>query len=130
MTTTPTAPPAEDVPSMTDEQLQHLAKLLAAYNAPGPGAVAQRWVAIIGGLIGAIGVFVGLVAWATTLQATVASMAADMADVRQGVKAVQATVTDMQVDRWTRADQARFVADELRPLEARVRALEAARRER
>jgi len=43
---------------------------------------------------------------------------------------VQAAVTDMQVDRWTRSDQDRFVAEELRPLEARVRALEAARRDR
>lgn len=120
MTTTP----REDDLAMTDEQLEKLATLLAAAQAPSAGAIAQRWVAIGGGLIGAIGVFVGLVAWATTLQTTVATMAADVADVRKGVQAVQTTVTDMQVDRWTRTDHEQFMANELRPLEARVRALE------
>lgn len=120
----------EDDPPMTDEQLDKLAKLLAAAQAPSTGAIVQRWVAIGGGVLGAVGIFVGLVAWATTLQATVAAMAADVADVRKGVQAVQATVTDMQVDRWTRGDHDRFVTDELRPLEARVRALEATRRDR
>lgn len=124
MTTTPTS--GDDL-AMTDEQLEKLAKLLAAAQAPSAGAVAQRWVAIGGGLIGAIGVFVGLVAWATTLQTTVATMAADVADARKGIEEVQTTVADLRADRWTRSDHERFMADELRPLEARVRALEAGR---
>lgn len=111
---------------MTDTQLARLADLLAERNQPSPGMLAQRWIAIAGGGVGMIGVFVGLVAWATTLQTSVAAMAAEVSDARKGIELVQATVSELQVDRWTRSDHDRWVGDELRPLEARVRSLEQA----
>lgn len=86
---------------------------------------AQRMVAILGGTVGVLGFLVAGVGWAFNLQATVASVASDMAETRAATVKLSDSLGTIAADQWTRADHERFTATTVADLETRIRTLEA-----
>lgn len=84
-----------------------------------------RWLTLLATTAPVVVVLVGAIAWATRLQASLDSVATSVAKVEATTDRLSGRMEELVVGGWTRADQAAFMATEYRPLEARVRALEA-----
>lgn len=78
------------------------------------------WISNTGALLGVFAVIVSVVVWAARLQASVDNLTTVIVEIRSDQKAI--TVSLAQV--WTRVEHERFVQDEHKPLEERVRRLE------
>lgn len=119
--------------SMDPAERQALAAAIATAitNAPKPPASAaesaQRIVAVLGGVIGILGILVACAGWAFQLQGQLEQVAAMVQETRASTAALTQKTDQILSDRWTRTEHDAWVQTEIRPLEARIRALETAR---
>ena len=122
---------------MNQQEQQELAKAIAQAVAeamvvansqrppPSPSEQLQRYVAIGASALAIIAVLVSLVGWAFQLQASLRAVSDSVDKVQATTDRLDERMESVLVGQWTRADHQAFVEQELRPLEARVRALEA-----
>ncbi len=84
----------------------------------------QRYVAIGASGLAMVAVLVSGIGWAYQLQASLVQVAQSVQRVQLATDELDDKLEAVLVERWTRSDQARFVTEQVRPLEDRVRALE------
>lgn len=103
----------------------------AIASVPKPPASAsetlQRAIALVGGLIGLLGILVAVSGWAFQLQGQLEQVAANVQDTKAATRDLATKTDQILADRWTRTEHDAFVQSEIRPLEVRIRTLEAAR---
>ena len=88
----------------------------------------QRAIALAGGLIGLLGILVAVSGWAFQLQGQLEQVAANVQETKASTAALTEKTDQILSDRWTRTEHDAFVQTEIRPLEARLRALESSPR--
>lgn len=115
----------------TERQALATAIATAIASVPKPPAsaseTAQRMVAIAGGLVGLVGILVALAGWAFQLQGQLQAVAANVQETKAATTALTEKTDQILSDRWTRSEHDAWVQAEVRPLEARIRALETSR---
>lgn len=91
---------------------------------PTPGEQLQRYVAIGASGLAIIAMLVSMVGWAFQLQTSLRALSDNVDKVQATTMRLGDRMESVLVGQWTRAEHEQFVLQELRPLEARVRALE------
>jgi hypothetical protein len=127
------SPSYQETLSMDPTERQALATAIAEAIAVVPKAppslseTAQRLIAIMGGLVGLLGVLIAASGWAFQLQGQLQAVAANVQETKATTAALTEKTDQILADRWTRSEHDAFLQTEIRPLEARIRALETAR---
>lgn len=128
---TPTSYPERLIMDPVERQALATAIATAIASVPKPPASAsesmQRMVAIVGGLVGLLGLLVAISGWAFQLQGQLQAVAANVQETKAATTALAEKTDLILSDRWTRTEHDAFVQTEIRPLEIRIRALETAR---
>lgn len=108
---------------------QAVAEAIVVANAqrPPPSTTEQlqRYVAMGASGLAIVAVLVSLIGWAFQLQASLRTLSENVDKVQVITGRLDDRMESVLVGQWTRTDHDKFIAQELRPLEARVRQLEA-----
>lgn len=115
---------------MEPSERQELASAIAVAlaNAPKPAPTATETfkgiIAITGSTVGLLAILVAATGWAFQLQAQLQVVGENVAQARAETSALTQKMDAVFADRWTRTQHDTWVEDEIKPLEARLRALE------
>ena len=124
----PSSMSPEDRRAMASEIGQAVAEAVVmaeAQRRPPSGAeLVQRYAAIGASVVAMLAMLGTMVSWAYQLQGSMAALSASVSSLQETTAKLDDKLDSVLVVQWSRADHEQFVLQELRPLEARVRALE------